>query len=52
MKKIQTHILKIEKWKQNLEKETILNNDEIKNINESEELEKINNDISKIPILS
>lgn len=52
MKKIQTHILRIKKWKQDLEKETILNNDEIEKINESENLEQINNNISKIPTLS
>ncbi len=53
MKKIHIHILRIEKWKQDLENETILNNNEIKKINEeSENLEQSNNDISKIPTLS
>ncbi|WP_342258013.1 hypothetical protein [Spiroplasma endosymbiont of Nomada ruficornis] len=45
MTKIKIHILKIEKWNQNLGKEATLNDDDIKDINENENIEKINDDI-------
>ncbi|WP_339041550.1 hypothetical protein [Spiroplasma endosymbiont of Apeira syringaria] len=52
MTKIKIHILKIEKWNQNLGKEATLN-DDIKDINENENIEKINDDIiAKSPTFS
>ena len=53
MTKIKIHILKIKKWNQNLEKEIALNNNDIKDINENENIEQINDDIiTKSSILS
>lgn len=52
MKKIQTHILKIKQWNQTLVKTTVLNNEDIKNINENDNIEEINSDISKTSTLS